>query len=317
MNVHTYYQTVLVTGGSGLVGKAIQKITKNYYLQFHFLSSKDADLKSYEETLSCFSKYKPDYVIHLAAQVGGLYKNMKNQVSMLEDNLQINLNVLKVSHFLGIEKVVCCLSTCIFPDEITYPISESMLHQGSPHNSNFGYSYAKRMLEVQCRAYQENYGRKYICIIPCNIYGEYDNFSLDDAHVIPALIHKCYLSKKNNKDLVVQGRGKAMRQFIYSEDLARLIIWTLQGYQDLDPIILSGNEESEVSIKNLVYMIATSFKFEGNIIWDDSFPEGQLKKTVDNSKLQEKLPQFKFTPLQKGINNTVDWFQSQYPLCRL
>jgi GDP-L-fucose synthase len=315
MNVHTYYKTVLVTGGSGLVGKAIQKISKNYYLQFHFLSSQDANLTSYDETLNSFSKYKPDYVIHLAAQVGGLYKNMRNQVSMLEDNLQINLNVLRVCNLLNVSKVVCCLSTCIFPDRVSYPIQENKLHDGQPHTSNFGYSYAKRILEIQCRTYQETLGRNYICVIPCNIYGEDDNFSLENGHVIPSLIHKCYLSQKNNTDLVIRGSGNAIRQFIHAQDLARLLIWTLHGYHDLEPIILASTEE--YSIKEVVYMITTSLKFEGNIKWDSSYPEGQLKKTVDTSKLKKLLPHFKYTNLPDGINKTVEWFNENYPRCRL
>ena len=315
MNVHTFYKTVLVTGGSGLVGKAMQKISKNYYLQFHFLSSQDANLKSYQETLTCFSKYKPDYVIHLAAQVGGLYKNMKDQVSMLEDNLEINLNVLRVCHFLNVSKVVCCLSTCIFPDKICYPIQENKLHEGPPHTSNFGYSYAKRMLEIQCKAYQETFGRNYICVIPCNIYGEDDNFSLENGHVIPSLIHKCYLSHKNNTDFVIRGSGKAMRQFIHAEDLAKLLIWTIQSYRDFEPIIVASPEE--YSIKEVVYMITTSFKFKGNIKWDTTYSEGQLKKTADTSKLKKLLPQFQYTNLPDGINKTVDWFNQNYPRCRL
>ena len=128
----------------------------------------------------------------------------------------MNDNVLSCSHKYGIKKVVSCLSTCIFPDKTTYPINETMLHNGPPHLSNDAYAYSKRMLEVQSKAYQEQYGDNFICVIPTNIYGENDNYNLENAHVIPALIHKCYNAKKNNKKFIVCGTGSPLRQFIYS-----------------------------------------------------------------------------------------------------
>ena len=317
MNFHSIYPRVLVTGGSGLVGKALQNLEKNFYFHFIYLSSQDVDLRSYEQTLSCFQKHDVEFVIHLAAKVGGLYHNMRNQVEMLEDNLLINQNVLKACHYLGVRKVVCCLSTCIFPDGIEYPIDESKLHLGPPHHSNFGYSYAKRMLEVQCRAYQKNYGRDYICVIPTNIYGENDNFSLEQGHVIPALVHKCYLCQKKKIPWEIKGSGKAKRQFIYAGDLARLLIWCLEGYRDREPLILSGGLETEISIRQVVEKIKESFEFEGEIKWNTNEEDGQILKTADNSKLVKLIPQFKFTPFSEGIEKTVKWFRNNYPKCRL
>ena len=197
-----------------------------------------------------FEKYKPNYVIHLAACVGGLYKNMNNKVKMLEDNLMINYNVIKCAHDYNVEKLISCLSTCIFPDKVSYPIVESMLHEGPPHFSNDSYAYAKRMLEIHTKAYRENYGDKFMCIIPTNIYGPHDNFHLEDAHVIPMLIHKCYLSKQNNINFIIRGTGKPLRQFIYSEDLAKMILTILFKSNNLDNIILSVPESQEISIEN-------------------------------------------------------------------
>ena len=317
MNQHTMYKKVLVTGGSGLVGKAIQRISKQYYFHFIFLSSQDADLKSYDQTLACFQEKKPDYVIHLAAQVGGLYKNMNNQVRMLEDNLQINLNVLRVSHLLNIQKVICCLSTCIYPSQVCYPIQEEMIHQGPPHDSNYGYSYAKRMLEVQCRAYQECFNRDYLCIIPTNIYGEHDNFSLEDGHLIPALIHRCYLSHLTSASFPIRGSGKAMRQLIYSKDLARIIIWMLEKYKRKESLIVCPPAENEYSVLQVAEMISKNFEKPPEIILQHEYLEGQMKKTVNAEKLHKLLPQFQFTTLEKGIENTVKWFRDTYPKCRL
>lgn len=301
---------VLVTGGSGLIGSAINKIKNNYREHYEFVSvsSKDYDLIDYSSVNQMFENIKPDIVIHLAACVGGLFKNMNNKVKMLEDNLMINYNVVKCSHLYNVEKLVACLSTCIFPDKTTYPINETMLHNGSPHTSNDAYAYAKRMLEIQCSAYREMYGSNFVCVIPTNIYGEHDNFSLEDGHVIPALIHQCYLAKQNNREFVVKGSGSPLRQFIYSEDLAILIMWVLENYNDKS-IILSVSEKDEVSIKDVALMIAKHFNYEENIVFDTNFSDGQYKKTADNSKLLSVIGcDYAFTNIDEGIKRTVEWF---------
>ena len=154
---------ILITGGSGLVGRALQEIQKDYNQhRFYFLSSQDVDLTNYQQSKEVFSKINPQMVIHLAACVGGLFKNMNYKVDMFEKNMLINLNVLKICHDLGVSKVVSCLSTCIFPDKTSYPINEDMLHQGPPHESNDAYAYAKRMLEIQSMAYQQQYQDNFI-----------------------------------------------------------------------------------------------------------------------------------------------------------
>lgn len=306
---------VLITGGSGLVGSAIKSISSLYpNFEFIFLSSKDCDLTNWEQTNQYFNSVKPDYVIHLAANVGGLFKNMKYKVDMLESNLTINSNVLKASHNIQVKKLVACLSTCIFPDKTTYPINESMLHLGPPHFSNDAYAYAKRILEIQCKAYREQYGDNFICVIPTNIYGLFDNFNLDDGHVIPALIHKCYLAKQSNSKFVIAGTGQPLRQFIYSEDLAKLIIWVLTDYNDSNPIILSVSESEEIAIKDVVNIICNEFEY-WNVEWDNSKPDGQFKKTADNSKLIS-MNDFKFTDINVGLNKTIKWFIENYNIAR-
>jgi len=306
---------ILVTGGTGLVGYGIQKIQFDYNHEFIFLSSKDCDLESYENTNEYFEKTKPDIVIHLAACVGGLFKNMRQKVDMLEKNMSINHNVLKCSHKHNVKKVVSCLSTCIFPDKTTYPINESMLHDGPPHSSNDAYAYAKRILEIQSKAYQEQYGSNFVCVIPTNVYGPNDNYNLQDAHVIPALIHKCYLAKKENKPFVVLGSGKPLRQFIYSEDLAKLIMWTVEEYTEKDSIILSVGEKDETSIGDVAREIADAFEYD-NIVFDASFSDGQYKKTADNSKLVKLHGDYEFVKISDGIKKSVDWFVQNYDRCR-
>lgn len=308
---------ILVTGGTGLVGKAIQKISKNYPYVFLFLSSKDCDLTDYSSTYKLFNKEKPDIVIHLAACVGGLFKNMNDPVNMLEKNLLINLNVLKCSHEMNVKKVVSCLSTCIFPDKTSYPINEKMLHNGPPHNSNYAYAYAKRILEIQSRTYREQYNKNFICIIPTNIYGPYDNFSLKDAHVIPALIHRCYISKKYNNKFIVKGTGKPLRQFIYSEDLAELILWTVEKYTKQDNLILSVNTYDEKSIRYIAETIAKNFNYKHMIEFNSFFSDGQFKKTANNSKFKKLYGDYKFTSIEDGIEKTVKWFCNNMKTCRI
>ncbi|XP_041424185.1 GDP-L-fucose synthase isoform X4 [Xenopus laevis] len=300
---------ILVTGGSGLVGKAIEKVVADGEgrpdEQWIFISSKDADLTNAADTKCLFEKHKPTHVIHLAAMVGGLFRNMKYNLDFLRNNLHINDNVLHSAYEMGVQKVVSCLSTCIFPDKTTYPIDETMIHNGPPHTSNFGYSYAKRMIDVQNRAYYEQHGCKFTSVIPTNVFGPHDNFNIDDGHVLPGLIHKVYSAKQNGTALSIWGTGQPRRQFIYSLDLARLFIWVLREYNEVDPIILSVGEEDEVSIKEAAESIVAAMEFKGELIFDSTKSDGQFKKTASNHKLRKYLPDFQFTPFNKAGGSVI------------
>jgi GDP-L-fucose synthase len=302
-------KTIVVTGGTGLVGHAIQKVSASYtHYNFIFLSSKQFDLTNMDQTRAMYERFRPHYVIHLAACVGGLFKNMNNKVEMLEKNLLMNYNVVKCAHDYKVEKLIACLSTCIFPDKVTYPIREEMLHEGPPHVSNDAYAYAKRMLEIHCKAYRENFGDNFTCIIPANIYGPHDNFDLENGHVIPALIHKCFLAKKAGVDFVIRGTGTPLRQFIYSEDLAKLIMIIFE-HNIPNNIILSTPQE--MSIRDIGRHIARCFDYEDRITFDTTFSDGQYKKTVGIENLRQYAPDFEFTPIAEGIPKAVDWFVQQ------
>lgn len=313
-------KTVLVTGGTGLYGKAIETVIKNDAdakdEHWVFLSSKDGNLVDRKAVEEIFAKHKPTHVIHLAAKVGGLFHNMRKKVDFYRDNTLITDNVLECCRIFGVTKCVSCLSTCIFPDKTTYPIDETMVHNGAPHTSNLGYSYAKRMIDVLNHCYFDQYGLEYTSVIPTNIYGPHDNFSIDDGHVIPGLIHKCYIAMKEGSDFVVWGTGSPLRQFIYSEDLARLTIWTLRNYKSIEPIILSVDEEAEVSIKQVADMVAEAMDFKGKVVCDTTKADGQHKKTASNKKMREYLPDYKFKPMKEGIKQSVDWFLANYETAR-
>lgn len=319
----TNERVILVTGGSGLVGQAIKAVAEaeraageNVNDRFVFLSSKDGDLRSIDECRTIFTKYQPTHVIHLAAFVGGLYRNMKYPVEFWQYNIAMNENIMKLSHEFNVAKLVSCLSTCIFPDKTTFPIDETMIHNGPPHFSNEAYAYAKRMIDVQNRIYNSQYGCKFTSVIPTNVYGAYDNYHLEDSHVIPGLVHKVYLAKKNNTPLTVWGSGAPLRQFIYSTDLAKLFLWTLRSYDDPSPIILSVDESDEITIKQLVEYIVDAMEFTGEVTFDTTKADGQYKKTASNAKLRKLNPTFEFTPIKQGIKESVEWFVNNYETAR-
>ncbi len=310
---------MLVTGGTGLVGKAIEAVVTREAKtneSWIFLSSKDGDLRDRAATRAIFEQHRPTHVIHLAALVGGLFRNMKYKVEFYRENVLINDNVMECCREFEVKKLVSCLSTCIFPDKTTYPIDETMIHNGEPHSSNCGYAYAKRMIDVLNRCYKDEYGCNFTSIIPTNIYGPHDNYSIQDGHVIPGLIHKCYIAKRDGTDFNIWGSGSPLRQFIYSEDLAELTIWTMRNYHSPDPIILSVGEEAEVSIADVARMVAAAMDFQGQIVFDTTKSDGQFKKTASNKKLMSLHPDYKFTSMRDGIEKSCKWFMENYDKAR-
>jgi len=311
---------VMVTGGSGLVGQAIKTYVEESGAkdneEWVFLSSKEGDLRDRKATEAIFDKYKPTHVIHLAAKVGGLFANMAQKVEFFRENILINDNIMECCRIYKVKKLVSFLSTCIFPDKTTYPIDETMLHDGPPHPSNEGYAYAKRLIDTLNRAYAEEYDCNFTSIIPTNIYGPHDNFNIQNGHVIPGLIHKCYLAKKNNTPFTIWGSGTPLRQFIYSSDLAELTVWTMREYHSPEPITLSVDEADEVPIKDVALAVAKAMEFEGEIIFDTSKADGQFKKTAANGKLRKFRPDYKFTTIDEGVQKSVDWFLENYETAR-
>ena len=299
---------ILVTGGSGLVGSEFLKPN------FIRLSSIDADLRIREDVDNIFKTIKFDSVIHCAGKVGGLGGNMNNKGQFFYDNIMINTNVIESARIHGIKNLVTFLSTCVFPDNVEYPLTESKIHLGPPHFSNDAYAYAKRMADIQIRAYKEQYGVNYKSVIPTNIYGPKDNYDIENGHVIPSLIHKCYLAKENKTDFSIWGSGTPLREFIFSRDVSKLTEWVLNNYEENEPIILSTSEE--ISIKEVVGIIVELMNFKGNVVFDVTKPDGQFRKPSDNSKIKNYLPNFKFTPFYEGLKETIDWFEGNYNVIR-
>jgi GDP-L-fucose synthase len=298
---------ILVTGGHGLVGSEF--IGKQYFKP----TPKEFDLRIVENTNRLMLK-QFDGVIHCAGKVGGVGGNMNHKGEFFYDNIMMNTNVIEGARLTGVKNLVSFLSTCVFPDQVEYPLTEKKIHLGPPHFSNDAYAYAKRMVDIQIRAYKEQYGLNYKSVIPCNIYGPNDNYDIVNGHVIPSLIHKCYLARENKTQLTIWGSGKPLREFIFSKDVAKLTEWVLYNYNENEPIILSTSEE--ISIMDIVDIIVELMNFKGDVIFDSSKPDGQFRKPSDNSKIKNYLPDFKFTPLYDGLKETIEYFEKNYTIIR-
>jgi GDP-L-fucose synthase len=298
---------ILVTGGNGLVGSEF--VGDHYFKP----SSKIYDLRRTEDTNRLMLKGF-DSIIHCAAKVGGVGGNMNFKGDFFYDNIMMNTNVIEGARMSGVKNLVAFLSTCVFPDNVEYPLTESKIHLGPPHTSNDAYAYAKRMTDIQIRAYREQYGLNYKSVIPCNIYGPNDNYDIVNGHVLPSLIHKCYLARENKTPLSIWGSGKPLREFIFSRDVAKLTEWVLENYNENEPIILSTSEEN--SIRGVVDIIVELMNFKGEVIFDSSKPDGQFRKPSDNTKIKTYLPNYEFTPLYEGLKETIEFFENNYSFVR-
>lgn len=298
---------ILITGGNGLVGSEF--IGDHYYKP----TSKEYDLKKTDDVNRLMLK-RFDSVIHTAGKVGGLGGNMNHKGEFFYDNIMINTNVIESSRISGVKNLVAFLSTCVFPDNIEYPLTEKKIHLGPPHFSNDAYAYSKRMVDVQIRAYREQYGLNYKSVIPTNIYGPNDNYDIKNGHVVPSLIHKCFLARENKTPLTIWGSGKPLREFIFSKDVAVLSEWVLHNYNENEPIILSTSKE--ISIIEVVDIIVEIMNFKGKVVFDTSKPDGQFRKPSDNSKIKNHLPNFKFTDLFDGLKETIEFFEKNYNILR-
>ncbi|CAB4757482.1 unannotated protein [freshwater metagenome] len=303
---------LLVTGSSGLVGSAIRGLNPEDTV---FVNRGDADLTDFSSTEKLFIMHNPTHVIHLAAEVGGIGGNISNSGDYFRNNILINTNVLEISRRVGVKKLISFMSTCVFPDAATYPLTVDQVHNGPPHPSNFSYAYAKRMLDIQSKAYRKQWGLDYQILVPTNIYGPNDYWNLQEGHVVPSLIHKIHLAKQKQESLNVWGTGAPLREFVYSEDIGKLTLWAIQEYENTEPLILSSG--IEVSIHKLVTTIAKLMNFTGKIVFDPTKPDGQFRKPSDAETLRQFLPDFTYLSLEEGLTRTIRWFERNYPEIRI
>jgi GDP-L-fucose synthase len=316
---------VLVTGGSGLVGSSIKELVNLQgtlpfidVFGFIFLNSKDCDFRNEQQVDDLFNLNKPEIVIHLAAKVAGLYGNISNNYTMLVDNIKINTNVLEACRKYKIKRLINILSSCVFPASCRLPLTSDQIDLGPPHNSNEGYSFSKRILSTGSKLLSKSLETEVVNLIPTNLAGKYDNFNLSDGHVLPVLIAKTYLAQKNNKPLIIKGLGESYRQFVFSTDFAKIILHFVNCIlpQQFNQLIVGPPVEDEITIKELVNKIVKEFDFNGPVVYDSSFPEGQFKKTVSSDELLSYIPNFKFTPLDVYLKETIKYFIENYETVR-
>jgi GDP-L-fucose synthase len=306
---------ILVTGGSGLLGNAFKRVLSDA----KYASRATFDLTIKREVDFYFENHEEiKTVIHLAGKVGGVKANTEKVYDFYNTNSVINNNIIDACTFYKVPKLVCCLSTCIYPDEkyVKYPLTEDQLHNGPPHQSNFGYAYAKRMVDIQLKAARQQHSLNYISVIPNNMYGEHDNFDLENGHVIPALIRKVWEAKiNNNPAFEVWGDGEIYREFTYAEDIAKAILFCLEHYNDEGPINIGSTQEYK--LKDIIALICKELEYNGEIVFDPTKPKGQIRKPTSNAKFLELgWRDEMYTPIEVGLHKTCKWFKENYPNIR-
>jgi GDP-L-fucose synthase len=257
----------------------------------------------------------PDAIIHLAARVGGVHSNSAYIADFFKDNILMNTNLLNSAQQHGTKKVVSLLSTCVYPDVAQYPLTPERFNDGPPHASNFGYAYAKRMVDVYSRALRQQYGCNFICAVPNNLYGLYDNFHLEDGHVIPAIIRKVHNAKLTNKTPIFWGSGENLREFTFASDISKILLFLLENYNEALPVNIGTVQER--SIKSVVDSICSFMGYTGPVKWDATKPSGQFRKPSSNTELLKLgWKNENYTSFEKGLKMTCEWYEQNYPNVR-
>ncbi|MDP8215687.1 MAG: GDP-L-fucose synthase [Candidatus Euphemobacter frigidus] len=304
--------SILITGASGFLGRHIVPVLEKKYGDAEIipLSSKDYDLTEQDQVRRMYRDHKPDRVIALAGYVGGIGANLAYPADFFYRNLMIQTMTVHEGKLAGVKKMVTAIGGCSYPSSAASPISEEQMWDGLPAFESTPYSVAKKMVIIQSEAYRRQYGFNSIVLIPGNVYGEYDNYELDNGHVIPATIRKFYEAKQENKaEVVMWGSGKPTRDFVYAADVAELLPYFLEDYDNSEPINLSTARST--SIRQLAELVKELTGYPGKIAWDRSKPDGKVLKIFANQKMRSlglDCP----TSLRDGLKRTIDWFVSNY-----
>lgn len=306
---------IYVVGHTGLVGSAIVRaLKKKGYTHIIRFSHKDNDLTVQSVVEKIFNKNKPEYVFLAAAKVGGINANMLYPGEFIRDNLLIQTNVMEAARLKKVKKLLFLGSSCIYPKFVQQPIKEEYLMAGHLESSNVGYAIAKIAGIEMCKAYRKQWGCNFISVMPCNLYGENDNFSLKDSHVLPAMIrrfHEAKISGVNNVEL--WGTGTVKREFLYVDDLAEALIFLMNNYNEVNHINVGAGED--ISVKELAEIIKKIVRYTGEISWDTSMPDGTPRKLLDVSKIRS-LGWCNKASFENRIEETYNWFKENYETIR-
>ncbi|HOG21236.1 MAG TPA: GDP-L-fucose synthase [Flexilinea sp.] len=301
---------ICVTGGAGFLGSFIQESLKKRGVTDIFIPlRKQYDLIEVSDIRRMLSDAKPDVIIHLAANVGGIGANMEHPAEFFYDNLMMGVQLIHESWKAGVEKFVAIGTICAYPKYTPIPFKEDDLWNGYPEETNAPYGLAKKMLLVQSQAYRKQYGFNSIYLLPVNLYGPRDNFNPKSSHVIPALIHKCYEAKLNHiPEVVIWGDGSPTREFIYAGDAAEGIVMAAEKYDGPEPVNIGSG--MEISIKDLAELIARLIGYEGKLVYDTSKPNGQPRRALDVSRAREYFGFTAKMSFEDGLKQTIDYYIS-------
>jgi len=305
---------LLVTGGAGFLGTAVcARLREKQPAALFVPRSQDFDLRRREEIERVLDWSQPEVVLHLAAVVGGIGANRQNPGRYFYDNAMMGIQLMEECRLRGVEKYVQVGTICSYPKFTPIPFKEQDLWGGYPEETNAPYGLAKKMLLVQAQAYRAQYGLNAITLLPVNLYGPRDNFDLRTSHVIPALIRKMIEAQEAGLDeMEAWGTGSASREFLYVEDAAEGLLAATEHYNDEAPVNLGSGQE--ITIRDLVALLAELTEFRGRIRWNTSAPDGQPRRCLDVSRARETFGFQASTPLRTGLARTVAWYREQY--CR-
>jgi GDP-L-fucose synthase len=303
----------LVAGASGMVGRAIVRIAKNRGIsEIVEVTSKSCDLRDPNKTRQLLMDTKPDVVIDAAAKVGGILANSSEPVEFMINNIQIQTNLFSASHEADVNRVVFLSSSCVYPKHASQPIKEASLLTGPLEDTNSAYAIAKISGMRLIQAYRQQYGRSWISVMPTNLYGTFDNFSITSSHVLPALIRKFHDAKvKNENQVTLWGTGKPQRELMEVDDFARALTLVIDKYDNEETINIGVGKDQTIS--EIAQYIKDVVGFTGEIIWDTSKPDGTPRKLLDISKLKTLGFEPEFN-LKEGVAKTYRWFLEQIRL---
>jgi nucleoside-diphosphate-sugar epimerase len=301
---------VVVTGGAGFLGSHLVAALKKKGLHKSLVVARSAqyDLTTEDGVKRFYQDLQPDIVIHLAAVVGGIGANQEHPGSFYYKNLMMGALLIEHARLYGLEKFVAIGTICAYPKFAPIPFCESSLWDGYPEETNAPYGIAKKGMLVQLQAYRQEYGFNGIYLLPVNLYGPRDNFNPNSSHVIPALIKKCIEAREaKSPSITCWGTGSATREFLYVDDAADSIVEATQLYNKPDPVNIGSG--SEISIFDLVNLIADLTGFNGEIKWDTSKPDGQPRRMLDTSRAKKEFQWEATTKLKDGLRRTIDWYE--------